>query len=114
MATLNASLNIKTGQGGNYGFAIGKNYTEVFDQSQEIDNPDGFINLLTVSKSISVSTLSGAKMLVLHNTGTASAEIQLKFMEWDDDASGTDQGNSIDLGPGATVFRYMTFLLPSA
>ena len=113
MANLNANLKLKTGLGGEYNFSIGKNYKEVFDQSQEIDNPDGFVNLLTVSKSISVSTLSGAKMLILHNTGTAAAEVQLKFQEWDDDGSGADQGNSIDTGGGATTTRYMTFLLPS-
>ena len=94
-------------------FAKQKNYNNVFENSQEVDNTDGFINVLTVSTTKGANTVSNVKALCVHNEGTVGAELQFIVQDWLDN-SNTDEKNSVDLGPGsATVYRYITMLLPA-
>ena len=88
-------------------------YNNKFENIQEVDNTDGFINLLTVSTTKGANTVSNIKALCVHNQGTVGAEIQFIVQDWLDN-SNTDEKNSVDLGPGsATVNRYITRLLPA-
>ena len=94
-------------------FAKQKNYNNVFENSQEVDNTDGFINVLTVSTTKGANTVSNVKALCVYNEGTVGAELQFIVQDWLDN-SNTDEKNSVDLGPGsATVNRYITMLLPA-
>tara|TARA_R100000808_G_scaffold19943_1_gene43209 strand:- start:858 stop:2423 length:1566 start_codon:yes stop_codon:yes gene_type:complete len=108
MATGNINLGIlgKT-------FSRSKSYTNSFENVQEVDNTDGFINLLTVSTTKGANTVSNIKALCIHNESSVGAEIQFIYQDWKDN-SNTDEANSVDLGPGsATVNRYTTMLLPA-
>ena len=93
-------------------FAKQKTYNNIFENSQEVDNTDGFINVLTVSTTKGANTVSNVKALCVYNEGTVGVEIQFTYQEYKDN-SNTDQGNSVDLGGGATVTRYATLLLPA-
>ena len=94
-------------------FAKQKTYNNVFENSQEVDNTDGFINILTVSTTKGANTVSNVKALCVYNEGTVGAELQFIVQDWLDN-SNTDEKNSVDLGPGsATVYRYVTMLLPA-
>ena len=48
MAKLVERLSITTGLGHNYNYSLTENYNEVFNLRQEVDNSDGFINILTI------------------------------------------------------------------
>ena len=92
-------------------FTKAKAYTNLFQNSQEVDNTDGFINLLTVSTTKGANTVSNIKAVCVYNESNIGAEIQFVFQDWKDN-SNTDEANSVDLGPGsATVNRYVTMLL---
>mgnify|MGYP005814436129 FL=1 len=93
-------------------FAKQKTYNNIFENTQEVDNTDGFINVLTVSTTKGANTVSNVKALCVYNEGTVGVEIQFTYQEYKDN-SNTDQGNSVDLGGGATVTRYATLLLPA-
>ena len=93
-------------------FGKQKVYNNIFENSQEVDNTDGFISVLTVSTTKGANTVSNIKALCIYNEGTVGAEIQLKYQEWVA-SGGSDIRNSIDLGGGATATRYATMLLPA-
>ena len=94
-------------------FAKQKTYNNIFENSQEVDNTDGFINVLTVSTTKGANTVSNVKALCVYNEGTVGAELQFIVQDWLNN-SNTDEKNSVDLGPGsATVYRYVTMLLPA-
>jgi len=93
-------------------FAKQKTYNNIFENTQEVDNTDGFINVLTVSTTKGANTVSNVKALCVYNEGTVGAELQFTFQEWKNN-SNTDDANSVDLGGGATVTRYTTLLLPA-
>ena len=112
MANLTQTLNLATGKGQSYSFSASKGYDEIFDIVQSVDNTDGFINVTTLSDTVGTSTLDDINALVIHNSGSAAAEIQLTFLEYKND-SNVDVQNSVDLGGGATATRYVTFLLAS-
>tara|TARA_Y100001963_G_scaffold155228_1_gene245839 strand:+ start:162 stop:1709 length:1548 start_codon:yes stop_codon:yes gene_type:complete len=105
MANVSASLNL-----GNNNFGISKSYTQIFEKVQEVDNTDGFIDVLSVSSTKGASSVSAIKAFCIQNTGTCAAEIQLKFQEWKNN-SNTDDANSVDTGGGATVDRYVSIFL---
>ena len=107
MATGNINLSVL----GNV-FSIGKGYTDQVISTQEVDNTDGFINILTLSTTKGINTLSNLRALCIYNKSSVGAEIQLAYQEWKNN-SNTDDANSVDLGGGATVTRYVTMLLPS-
>ena len=105
MANLNANLSL-----GNKSFEISKSYTQLFEKVQEVDNTDGFIDVLTVTSTKGSSSVSSIKSFCIQNIGNCAAEIQLKFQEWKNN-SNVDEKNSVDLGGGATVDRYVSILL---
>ena len=105
MASLNANLSL-----GNKTFSISKNYSQIFEKIQDVDNTDGFIEVLTVSSTKSASSVASIKSFCIQNTGSCAAEVQLKFQEWKNN-SNLDEKNSVDLGGGATVDRYISILL---
>ena len=107
MAQGNISLNVL----GNV-FSKSSSYKNVFTTIQEVDNTDGFINILSVSTTKGVNTVSNLKGLCIYNEGNVCAEIQLAYQEWKNN-SNTDDANSVDLGGGATVTRYTTMVLPA-
>ena len=68
-------------------FAKQKNYNNVFENSQEVDNTDGFINVLTVSTTKGANTVSNVKALCVHNEGTVGAELQFIVQDWLDNSN---------------------------
>ena len=112
MANLTQTLNLATGRGQSYSFSSSKSYDEIFDIIQSVDNTDGFINVTSLSDTVGTSTLDDINALVIHNTGSAAAEIQLTFLEYKNN-SNVDVQNSVDLGGGSTATRFITFMLPA-
>ena len=112
MARLTESLSLKTGLGDSYDFSLSEDYNEVFNLRQEVDNSDAFIKLVGSSTSISAQNLQNVKAMVVKNHGKVSAEVQIKITEFKNN-SNVDDANSVDLGGGATVSRYASFLLGS-
>ena len=107
MAQANINLTIN-GQN----FTKSKAYKTVYENTQEVDNTDGFIDVLSVSTTKAANTVSNIKALCIHNQSNVGAEIQLTYQEWKNN-SNTDDANSVDTGGGATVTRYATMLLPA-
>ena len=107
MATVNPTLSL-----GNNVFSSAKNYTQVYQNTQEVDNTDGFINVLTVSGTKGASTVPSIKAFCIQNTGSCAAEIQLAYQEWKNN-SNTDDANAVDTGGGSTNLRYVTIVLPA-
>ena len=70
MAQGNVNLTIN-----NVGFAKQKVYNNIFQNSHEIDNTDGFIDILTVSTTKGANTVSNIKALCIFNEGTVGVEI---------------------------------------
>ena len=110
MANLTKTLNIGTARGQSYSFSSSKNYDEIFDIIQSVDNTDGFITVTSLSDTVGTSTLDDINCLVIHNSGSAASEIQLTIFEYKNN-SNVDVQNSVDLGGGATATRYVTFFL---
>ena len=107
MATGNVSLNIL----GNI-FTQSKTYSNVYENIQEIDNTDGFINVLSVSTTKGANTVSNIRAVCIYNQSNVGVELQFTYQEWKNN-SNTDDANSVDTGGGATVTRYATMLLPA-
>tara|TARA_R110001592_G_scaffold80295_1_gene239336 strand:+ start:1064 stop:2614 length:1551 start_codon:yes stop_codon:yes gene_type:complete len=105
MANLNTSLTLN---GNTYNMATG--YSQIYENVQEVDNTDGFINMLSVSSTKAASTVASIKSFTIENTGSCAAEVQLVFQEWKNN-SNVDDANSVDMGGGATVDRYVSILL---
>ena len=112
MAILKESLSLKTGLGDSYNFSLSESYNEVFNLRQEVDNSDAFIKLVGSSTSISAQNLQNLRAMVIKNHGKVSAEVQFKYTEFKNN-SNVDDANSVDMGGGATVARYASFLLGS-
>ena len=91
-------------------YNMSKGYSQVYENVQEVDNTDGFINILSVSSTKGASTVPSIKSFIIENTGSCAAEVQLVFQEWKNN-SNTDDANSVDMGGGATVNRYVSILL---
>mgnify|MGYP003654934113 CR=1 FL=1 len=103
---VNLTVNGKT-------FSKQKNYTSIIESVQEVDNTDGFIEVLTASTTKGANNVSNIKSICVYNQGTTCVELQFILQDWKDN-SNTDEANSVDLGPGsATVNRYVTMLLPA-
>ena len=93
-------------------FAKQKIYNNIFENSFEVDNTDGFIEVLSASTTKAANAVSNIKALCVYNEGTVGAELQFLYQEWKNN-SNTDDANSVDTGGGATVARYATILLPA-
>lgn len=107
MAQANINLNIN----GN-SFSKSKAYTNIYENTQEVDNTDGFINILSVSTTKAPNTVSNIKAVCVYNQSNVGAELQFTYQEWKNN-SNTDDANSVDTGGGATVTRYATMILPA-
>lgn len=105
MANVNINLKI-----GNRSYNKTKGFNQVFENKQEVDNTDGFINLMSVSRTKGTSTVPSISCMAIHNRSDVPAEIQVKLQEFKNN-SNVDVPNSIDLGGGATVDRTETFIL---
>ena len=97
---------------GGVAFSKAKPHTQVFENSQQVDNTDGFINILSVSGTKGTATVPSIKAFCVYNMGDVPAEIQFVYQEWKNN-SNTDDANSVDMGGGATVNRYATMILPA-
>ena len=110
MARLTENLSLRTELGKTYNFSLSENYNEVFNLRQEVDNSDAFIKLVGSSTSISAQNLQNVRSMVIKNHGKVAAEIQVKLTEYKNN-SNVDDAKSVDMGGGATVARYASFLL---
>jgi len=97
---------------GNNSFSKSKGYNQVFENTQEVDNTDGFINILSVSSTKGTATVPSIKAFCVYNTGDVPAEVQFVFQEWKNN-SNVDDDNSVDMGGGATNLRYVTMVIPA-
>ena len=107
MANVNVGLTL-----GNNAFTKSKGYNQVFENTQEVDNTDGFINILSVSGTKGTATVPSIKAFCVYNTGDVPAEIQFVFQEWKNN-SNVDDANAVDTGGGSTNLRYVTMVLPA-
>ena len=107
MAQANINLSI---DGNN--FSKSKSYNNIYENVQEIDNTDGFINVLTISDSKDTNNLSNIAAVCVYNQSNVGVELQFKYQEWKDN-SNTDEQNAVDTGGGSTNIRYATMLLPA-
>jgi len=107
MANINVSLSL-----GNNAFSKSKGYRQVFENTQEVDNTDGFINLLSVSGTKGTAVVPSIKAFCVYNQGDVPAEIQFTYQEWKNN-SNTDDANAVDTGGGSTNLRYVTIILPA-
>ena len=113
MAQLTTNLNLITGKK-NEVFSLGKNYTEILDVVQEVDNTDGFLTIVSFSGTKGTNTLPSSKGFCIYNQGSVASEIQLKTMGWKDGGSNIDLSNNVDVsGDGASRDRFVTFILPA-
>ena len=106
-----ANVSVNLGLDGNT-FRKNKAYNQVFENSQEVDNTDGFINVLSVSDTKGTATVPSIKAFCVYNEGDVPAEIQFKYQERKNN-SNVDDANSVDTGGGATVDRFATMILPA-
>ena len=106
-----ANVNVGLTLGNNY-FSKAKGYNQVFENTQEVDNTDGFINILSVSGTKGTATVPSIKAFCVYNTGDVPAEIQFVYQEWKNN-SNVDDANAVDTGGGSTNLRYITMVLPA-
>ena len=103
--------NIELSVAGNQ-MSVQQNANNILEDVIEVDNTDGFIDLINMSTTKGANNLDNIKSLTIQNTGSVCAELQFVYQEWKNN-SNTDDANSVDTGGGATVNRYATMLLPA-
>tara|TARA_R100000808_G_scaffold3783_1_gene13007 strand:+ start:4310 stop:5866 length:1557 start_codon:yes stop_codon:yes gene_type:complete len=89
---------------GGSAFAKAKGHTQIFENTQEVDNTDGFINILSVSGTKGTSTVPSIKAFCIYNMGDVAAEVQLVFQEWK---------NNSNVDDAEAAARYVSILLPA-
>ena len=99
MANVNVNLSL-----GKNAFTKAKGYNQVFENTQEVDNTDGFINILSVSGTKGTATVPSIKAFCVYNTGDVPAEIQFLYQEWKNNSNVDDQN---------AAARYATMILPA-
>lgn len=92
MAKLEANLTVTAGQDKDYLCSMSKDYTEVYQNINKVDNTDGFIELATLSKT-NASALKGSKLLVIKNNSPVGVELQFHINKFTD-SSNIDQYSS--------------------
>jgi hypothetical protein len=107
MANVNVNLSL-----GNNAFSKSKNFNQVFENTQEVDNTDGFITMLRTNSTKGTAIVPSIKAFCVYNMGDVPAEIQFSFQEWKNN-SNVDDANAVDMGGGSTNLRYVTMLLPA-
>ena len=104
-----ANINLSVGKNN---FSKSKVYNNIYENVQEIDNSDGFVNVLSVSSTKAANNVSSITAVCVYNQSNVGVELQFVYQEWLNN-SNTDEKNSVDLGGGATALRYATMLLPA-
>ena len=99
MANVNVNLSL-----GKNAFTKAKGYNQVFENTQEVDNTDGFIQILSVSGTKGTATVASIKAFCVYNMGDVPAEIQFTNMVY-------DNNSNVDEVSDAT--NYSTMLLPA-
>ena len=113
MSQVTTKLNI-LGNNKNYNFQSTSGYTQVIDVEQDVDNTDGFIEVINFSSTKGTSTIPSAKSLCVYNQSSVAIEVQLKTAGWKDGGSNSDTTNSVDVsGDGASVNRYVSMIIPA-
>ena len=105
----NVNVNLSLGQNA---FSKSKNFNQVFENTQEVDNTDGFITILRVNSTKGTSIVPSLKAFCIYNEGDVPAEVQFSYQEWKNN-SNVDDANAVDMGGGSTNIRYATVLLPA-
>jgi len=96
-----------------YSCSISKNYTEVFNLSQELDNTDDAILMYSGATTKATNTMASPQAILVKNTSDVAAEILVNVQDYKN-SSDTDVANNVDVGGGgATIFRTLSFLLPA-
>ena len=80
----NGNVNLSLGKNA---FTKAKGYNQVFENVQEVDNTDGFIDILVVQGTKGTATVSSIKAFCVYNIGDVPAEIQFKNMVWDNNSN---------------------------
>ena len=107
MATGNINLSVM-----NNSFSSAKKYDDSVINTVEVDNTDGFIDILSVTNTKGSENINNVNALCVYNESNVAAELQIKYQEWKNN-SNTDVVNAVDLGGGSTAVRYTTMLLPA-
>ena len=97
---------------GKYNYSSKKNYNQVFDNVQKLDDADAFTTVLSVSSTKAAATVPSIKAACISNTSRSTIEVLLTYSEWKNN-SNTDETNSVDTGGGSTHLRYLSVLLPA-
>lgn len=99
MAQTNINLSV-----GNNTFSKSKVYNNIYENVQEIDNTDGFINILSVSTTKGANTVSNIKAVCVYNQSNVGVELQFAYQEWENNSNVDQQSAAV---------RYATMLLPA-
>ena len=98
--TVTSTLSLST-QNDQYGYTKSYSYTDGFVVRQEVDSTDTFIKLISFDVDKGQTSIQGFKTLVITNTGSTTAEVQLANSTW---TAGTPDS-------GGTTLAYHTMLL---
>ena len=98
--TVTSTLSLST-QNDSYGYTKTYPYTDGFVVRQEVNGDDGFTKLMAFDVDKGDFTIQGFKTLVITNTGSTTAEIQMANATW---TAGTPDS-------GGTALAYHTMLL---
>tara|TARA_Y100001973_G_C5187434_1_gene328793 strand:+ start:645 stop:2141 length:1497 start_codon:yes stop_codon:yes gene_type:complete len=99
MAQANINLSIDKNT-----FSKSKVYNNIYENVQEIDNTDGFINILSVSTTKGANTVSNIKAVCVYNESNVGVELQFVYQEWQNNSNVDEQ---------SAAARYATMLLPA-
>ena len=98
-----ANINLSVGKNN---FSKSKVYNNIYENIQEIDNTDGFIDVLSVSTTKGANTVSNIKAVCVYNQSNVGVELQFTYQSWKDDTGDT-------VSSGGSGIRYVTMLLPA-
>jgi len=99
-----ANINLSVGKNN---FSKSKVYNNIYENIQEIDNTDGFIDVLSVSTTKGANTVSNIKAVCVYNQSNVGVELQFTYQSWEADGA-SDAASS-----GGSGIRYITMLLPA-
>ena len=113
MATKKFTTDITIQAEDTYECNISKNYTEVFNLKQDLDNTDAAISMYLGGTTKATNTMSAPQAILIKNTSNVASEIMVSVQDYKNN-SNTDASNSVDVGGGgATNIRTWSFLLPA-
>ena len=98
-----ANINLSVGKNN---FSKSKVYNNIYENVQEIDNTDGFIDVLSVSTTKGANTVSNIKAVCVYNQSNVGVELQFTYQSWQDDSGDVSSA-------GGTGMRYINMLLPA-